>query len=380
MSQVSSQVIPTTNSWAVRMADSALARYSLPRAHWHYEHGLVVKAIADMGAATGEKRYEQFVQAWVDHFVTPEGHIRTYRLEEFNLDQISPGRLLFPLYARDRDDRYAHALQLLYTQLQNQPRTHSGGFWHKQIYPYQMWLDGIYMAGPFYAEYARAFGKPEGFDDVARQVILIERQTRDPHSGLLYHAWDESRKQRWANPETGCSPHFWGRADGWFIMALVEILDLLPGEHPLRAELLSILARLARSLVDVQDASTGLWYQVLDQPQRPGNYGESSVTAMLVYSFARAVRKGYLTCEYLLAARRGYRGLLENQIKVGARGLLNLEGTCSVAGLGGRPYRDGSYEYYTREKIATNDYKGVGPFILAALEMDHDGAVAPEAE
>jgi unsaturated rhamnogalacturonyl hydrolase len=380
MSQVASQVVTVTNSWAVRMADSVLARYPLARAHWHYEHGLVVNAIAKVGMTTGESRYEQFVRDWVDHFVTPGGHIRTYRVEDFNLDQINPGKLLFPHYRRDGDGRYANAIKVLFEQLQRQPRTLSGGFWHKQIYPFQMWLDGIYMAGPFYAEYARTFNAPDGFDDVTRQMILIERHTCDPRTGLLYHAWDESKAQKWANPETGCSPHFWGRAVGWYAMALVDVLDILPQEHPNYPVLVEILKRLAAALVRVQDKSTGLWYQVLDLPDRPGNYRESSVSAMLAYAFAKAVRKGHLAPEYLSSARRAYRGLLENQIKVDAQGLLTLEGTCGVAGLGGKPYRDGSFEYYVKEKTVTNDFKGVGPFILAALEIDAAGIEAPSSD
>ena len=236
-----------------------------------------------------------------------------------------------------------------------------------------MWLDGIYMAAPFYAQYAATFDEPEVFDDVTHQIMLIEKHTRDPRTGLLYHAWDESRQQRWANPETGCSPHFWGRAMGWYVMALVDVLDQLPADHRDYPASLAILDRAAKALGGVQDPSSGLWYQVLDLPERPGNYLESSASAMLVYAFARSVRQGYLPAEYLTLAHRAYRGLLENRIKIDSRGLLNLEGTCGVAGLGGKPYRDGSFEYYVKEKTITNDFKGVGPFILAALEMDLAG-------
>jgi len=381
MKQILLQETSITRSWAVRMADTVMARYSLSRARWHYEHGLVIKAIAEVGEATGNRRYEQFVQAWVDHFVTEDGNIRTYRIEEFNLDQINPGKLLFRCRQSGGKDRYTRAIDLLYDQLQNQPRTQSGGFWHKQIYPFQMWLDGIYMAGPFCAEYARTFAVPEVLDEVTYQIMLIEQHARDPRTGLLYHAWDESRQQRWANPETGCSPHFWGRAMGWFVMALVDVLDLMPAGHRDTPALLAILDRAAKALGHVQDPSSGLWYQVLDLPERPGNYLESSVSAMLVYAFARAVRHGYLPAEYLTLAHRAYRGLLENRIKIDSRGLLNLEGTCGVAGLGGKPYRDGSFEYYVKEKTITNDFKGAGPFILAALEMDLAGAsVGPGVE
>jgi unsaturated rhamnogalacturonyl hydrolase len=368
------QVVSPVNSWATRMADSVLASYPPARWKWHYEHGLVVQAVRAAGAAGGGDRYVRFAQRWVDHFVTPEGGIRTYRLAEFNLDQINSGKLLFPLYWQTRAGRYARAIELLRDQLHNQPRTDSGGFWHKKIYPYQIWLDGLYMAGPFYVEYALTFDEPALADDMVRQFSLIERKARDPQTGLLYHGWDEKRRQKWADPETGCSPQFWGRAIGWYAMALVDVLDLLPATHSGRFVLVEILQRLSFALLRFQDPASGLWYQVVDKAGRPGNYREASVSAMLIYAFARAVRQGYLASDFLPVARRAYRGLLENMIKVDAHGMLTLEGTCSVAGLGGKPYRDGSYEYYVGEKVAANDFKGVGPFILAALEMDAAGA------
>ena len=367
----------TSNSWATRMAASVLPYYLPNKWCWHYEHGLFVDAVTRTGVVTGETSFITFAKDWVDAFVTPAGDIHTYRPDDFNLDQINPGKLLFPVYRNTCEQRYAKAIKLLRSQLRNQPRNASGGFWHKKIYPFQMWLDGIYMAAPFCAEYAVTFNEPGLLDEVAHQCILIEQHTRDPHTGLLYHAWDESKQQKWADPNTGCSPHFWGRAIGWYVMALVDILNILPEKHSARQTLISILDRLANALLRMQDPDTGLWRQVVDLPARPGNYLETSVSSMLVDAFAKAVRKGYLAFDYQFAAQRAYRGLLENMIKVDARGLLTLEGTCSVAGLGGEPYRDGSYEYYVGEPTAANDFKGVGPFILAALEMDASGAKDP---
>ena len=372
MSQVSSPIIVTTNTWAVRMADSVLQAYPSSQWNWHYEHGLLVKAIASVGAASGEARFQEFHQAWVDHFITPDGGICAYRASEFNLDQINPGKLLFPINRSTKNERYATALKLLRDQLRNQPRNSRGGFWHKGIYPNQMWLDGLYMAGPFYAEYAATFHEPEIFDDLTHQFILMDQYARDPQTGLLYHAWDESKTQPWANPNTGCSSNFWGRGIGWYMMALVDTLDFIPSEQPQYTTLTAILTRLAQALTRFQDLASGLWYQVVNLPERTGNYRETSVSAMLAYGFAKAVRKGWLPSEYLSAARRAYRGLLENMIRVDARGALTLEGTCSVAGLGGAPYRDGSFEYYVNEPVAANDFKGVGPFILAGLEMEMD--------
>jgi unsaturated rhamnogalacturonyl hydrolase len=360
----------TNNSWATRMAASVLPNYPSDKWKWHYEHGLFVKALAGISAATGEEGFEPFVQNWVNHFVTPRGKIRTYSVSELNLDQINSGKLLYPLYRRTGDERYANAIKLLRSQLQQQPRTKSEGFWHKKIYPFQMWLDGLYMASPFYAEYALTFNELELLGDVAHQFKLIEQHTRDPKTGLLYHAWDESKAQKWANPDTGCSPHFWGRAMGWYVMALVDVLDILPAAHTDHPVLVQILRRLADALLQVQDPVTGLWFQIVDLPHRPGNYRETSVSSMLVYAFAKGVRKGYLAADFQFAAQRAYRGLLENMVKVDARGTLTLEGTCSVGGLGGTPYRDGSFEYYVGEPIAANDFKGVGSFILAALEME----------
>ncbi len=370
MSQLSSSTIDRTGSWAIRMADSILAAYPKERWKWHYEHALVIKAITAVGEASGETRFQGVDQAWVDYVVTENGDIRTYRFDEFNLDQVNPGKLLFPLCKRSDDSRYPVALRLLRSQLQYQPRTPSGGFWHKQIYPNQMWLDGLYMAGPFYAEYAVMFNEPEIFDDLTDQFILMEQHARDPQTGLLYHAWDEAKVQKWANPETGCSPHFWGRAIGWYMMALVDALDFLPADYPRYPALVEILNRLAQAIVRYQDPASGLWYQVVDLPERAGNYLESSASAMYAYGMAKAVRKGLLPAEFCSAAQRAYRGLLEKMIRVDANGALTLHGTCSVAGLGGNPYRDGSYEYYVKEPVAINDFKGVGPFILASLEMD----------
>ena len=371
--QKASQLPPVLNTWSVRMAESTLQRYSLNDVLWHYEHGLQVLAIQKVAEVTGEAQYKGFVLDWIDQFVQADGDIRTYRADEYNLDLINAGKLLFGALELTGDQRYRKALDLLREQLRKQPRTHSNGFWHKKIYPYQMWLDGIYMAEPFLAEYAYRFDEPATFEDVAYQICLVEEHTRDKKTGLLYHAWDESKTQRWADPVTGHSPHFWGRGIGWYVMAIVDVLDYLPREQARRLDLIAILNRAVEALLKVQDETSGLWYQILDLPDREGNYLEASASAMFVYAFAKGVRQGYLAQDYLLSARRGYHGLLQNLIKVDSQGLLTLEGTCGGAGLGGEPYRDGSFEYYVSEKVIPNDPKGVGSFILAALEMESAG-------
>ena len=361
---------PASQEWSARMADSLMQRHPSLSKRWHYEPGVALLGIKQVWLKTNEGKYFEFIKRNIDEFVGPKGDIRTYRLEEYNLDQINEGRLLFPLYAATGDERYRQAAYLLRKQLQTHPRTSQGGFWHKQVYPHQMWLDGIYMASPFYAEFARTFDEPEGFDDVARQIILIEQHTRDPKTGLLYHGWDESRSQGWADPQTGCSPNFWGRAMGWYAMALSDVLDYLPGEHPDRDTILSIFQTMISAVVGVQDQATGVWYQVLDQRDREGNYLESSASCMFVYALAKGVRRGYIDPAYADVAERGYAGILEQFIRVDDAGLVNLDGICAVGGLGGKPYRDGSFAYYVSEKVVANEYKGVGAFILASAEME----------
>jgi unsaturated rhamnogalacturonyl hydrolase len=370
MKPTSSQRI---NTWSTRMVESTLHRYTVQQFSWNYDHGLQVLAIQKAAEATGEERYLRFVTDWVDHFIRPDGSIRTYRMEEYNVDWVNSGKLLFGVYERTGEERYRKAIETLREQMRRHPRNQAGGFWHKQIYPFQMWLDGIYMAGPFMSEYALRFNEPETFDDVVHQIKLIEEHTRDPQTRLLYHAWDESKSQRWCDPQTGLSKYFWARAIGWYVMAIVDVLDHLPQNHPHRSALIAVLDKTADALLKVQDESTGLWYQIIDLPARAGNYLEASASIMFVYAFAKGVRNGYLAQEYLLAARRGYHGILQNLIKIDAQGLLNLEKVCGGAGLGGVPYRDGSFEYYISEKIILNDPKGVGPFILAALEMERAG-------
>jgi unsaturated rhamnogalacturonyl hydrolase len=361
------------------MADSALRRYDMASARWHYEDGFLLKAIEQVWLRTGYVRYWQAIEAYGDRFVDAKGAIRTYRLEEHNLDQINPGRLLFPLLAATGDQRYLQAIELLRQQLNTQPRTAEGGFWHKRIYPHQMWLDGVYMASPFAAEYATTLGDPTALDDVANQIALIERHARDERTGLLCHAWDESRRQRWADPQTGRSPHFWGRGIGWYAMALVDLLDLFPPQHPARTAMQAALLRTVTAVAAVQDRSTGIWYQILDQAGRAGNYPEASASCMFVHAIAKACRLGYLEPGWQAVARRGFQGILDNFITVEEDGLVSLHQTCGAAGLGGIPYRDGSFAYYVGEKLLTNDYKGVAPFILAALEMERAGEAHPPA-
>ncbi|CAG0968379.1 partial Unsaturated rhamnogalacturonyl hydrolase YteR, partial [Anaerolineae bacterium] len=262
------------------------------------------------------------------------------------------------------------AADTLRQQLRDHPRTKEGGFWHKEIYPWQMWLDGLYMAGPFYARYAVMHHDTAALTDVVRQFRFVHAHTKDPRTGLLYHAWDESRSQRWANPTTGQSPNFWSRAMGWYMMALVDVLDILPPDHPGRAELIALLRDTAPGIARYQDPASGLWWQVTDQAHREGNYLEASASAMFTYAFARAVQRGWLDPSYGEAAKKAFAGITAKLITVTPEGFVDLHETCRSAGLGGKPYRDGSFAYYISEPRRLNDFKGVGPFLLAAIALE----------
>jgi unsaturated rhamnogalacturonyl hydrolase len=363
-------ITPADMPWSERMAASALERYSLPDGRWDYRDGLLISAVHHLWKHTGDRRYWECLAAYVNRHVDPSGGIDGHSPEEYSLDQINPGKLLFPLYRATGQERYRTALWRLREQLRTHPRTQEGGFWHKRIYPHQMWLDGIYMSAPFYSEFAFTFNEPAAYTDLAFQITILERHTRDPESGLLYHGWDESREQRWADPVNGCSPQFWSRGIGWYVMAIVDVLDHFPEVRPDRYELIAILERTLAAVARVQDEESGLWWQVLDQPRRPGNYLEASGTSMFVYAIAKAVRNGHLPQIWMPIATRGFQGLLEHLVTLDPQGRVDLHGTCASAGLGGNPYRDGSYEYYVGERVATNDLHGVGAFILAALEME----------
>ena len=278
--------------------------------------------------------------------------------------------MMFLLYDRTKDPRYEKVIHTLREQLETQPRIAEGGFWHKKIYPDQMWLDGLYMGAPFYAEYALRYNRPEDFQDVVNQFLIVARNTYDPATGLYRHAFDASRRMAWADSITGQAPHAWGRAMGWFSMAIVDVLDFLPEEQPGRDEILTIFQGMMEKLSEIQDPQTGGWYQVLDRSGDPGNYIETSCTAMFAYSIFKGVRMGYLDSKYLATAEKAYRGLIENFIITDSAGLVTMTNICGVAGLGGDPYRDGSFEYYIGEVIRENDPKGVGPFIMASLEYE----------
>lgn len=359
-------------SWAEKMAATAMSLWpdSTQSANWTYEQGVVLNGIEKVWKRTANGKYFNYIQQCMDHFIAKDGSIRSYQQEDYNIDHIKPGTSLLLLYDVLNDDKYRKAAFHLRNQLKEQPRTSEGGFWHKKRYPWQMWLDGLYMGEPFYAAFAGRFEEPAAFDDIANQFIRMEQHGRDARTGLLYHGWDESKTEKWADKVTGQSPHFWGRAMGWYGMALVDVLENFPVDHPKRTALLSILKRYIDAIVKVQDKSSGLWWQVLDKADEKGNYLEASAACMIVYTIAKAVRLGYTDAMAFTAAQKGYNGIIKTFISIDANGRTNLNSVCKVAGLGGTPYRDGSYGYYIGESVVTNDAKGVGAFIMAATEME----------
>jgi len=334
---------------------------------WDYAAGLFTLSLLKLNECAPDPRYVEFSDNVIGSFIAPDGTIRSYKREDFNIDSLNPGKTTLALWKLKGQDRYRKAAADLRDQLKDHPRTSEGGFWHKRRYPSQMWLDGLYMGSPFYAEYAGLFGPADDFDDIVNQFRLMHRHAYDLRSGLHYHAWNEDRKQDWANPVTGTSSNFWGRGLGWFSMALVDVLDFIPTNDPGRIELIGILQKTCEGIVRHQDQSTGLWWQVLDQGGREGNYLEATASSMFVYSLAKGLNRGYLPGKFKPLAIRGYSAIVHRLTRKDADGGASLTSCCQVAGLGNG--RDGSYAYYLREPQVANDLKGVGPFILAGLEM-----------
>ncbi len=353
-----------------RCAKTILSTYLPEKLPWHYETGFLLLALLEADSVTNSNEGFDFTRRVMEHLIGSDGKIRGYDLKEYNSDQVQPGRVLFDLYERTKDSRYEVALHTLRKQFDTHPRTKSGGFWHKKIYPHQIWLDGLYMRGPFLVRYGKVFSEPFLFDLVKFEFELVNEKCRDERIGLLYHGWDESKTQLWSNPKTGCSPHFWARAMGWYMMALVDVLELLPENYKDRTALIAILNRTSEAILAFQDQETGLWYQILDQQGREGNYRESSASAMFTYALAKGIRKGYLSSSIISYVEKAYKGLIKEKITIDNEGKVHVRDICKVAGLGGNPYRDGSYNYYIGEPRVVDDPKGVGAFLLAASEME----------
>lgn len=343
---------------------------------WNYTTGLELKSFLDAA-----KRYElpevvEYVRAWADTMATEKGEIYSYKKSNYNVDHICPARIYFDLHDMygDQDKRYRRVTRKVREQLDSHPRTQSGEFWHKQVYPNQVWLDGFYMALPFYAEYTKRYAPKEQrdslFADIAHQFTAGAKNTYDPATGLFRHAWDESRSMFWCDPETGLSEHAWGRATGWYAIALVEVLDYMPKDHPGHQELVDQLNYMLEVLPKWADPQTGMWYQVLDCPDREGNYQEATCSIMFTYAFLKGLRRGYIDRsheDYILGL---YPKFIDRFIRENADGTISMTDCCAVGGLGGKQMRKGDFDYYLSEPIIENDCKGVGPFIWASLEWE----------
>jgi unsaturated rhamnogalacturonyl hydrolase len=359
------------------MADSTIKRWPkgdyLPEDKpwaWKYELGVLLQGMDAAWYHNANSAYYAYIKDSIDPFINSDGTISTYKPENNALDDLVLGRELLLLYGVTQNAKYYKAATELRQQLRIHPRTSDGGFWHKQRYPHQMWLDGLYMAEPFYAQYAATFHEPEDFADITKQFVLMEKHSRDPKTGLLYHGWDETRQQRWANKTNGMSPNFWARGMGWYMMALVDTLPYYSANDPGREDLLAILRRLAAAVTKYQDKNSGLWYEVVDKPQAKGNYLESSAACMFTYALAKGVRLGYLPQGYSVNASRAYQGILKQFITVNGDGDVNLAGTVKAIGLGTDAVHDGSYAYYVSQQVISNDPKGVGAFLMASTEME----------
>lgn len=356
---------------AAAMADCLMKRNGLLTSRWSYDYGVVWRGMEALYALTGEQRYFGYIKDAMDTFVTDETDtIRDYSFDAFNLDYVCNGRQLLFLYRQTGDRKYLIAADVLREQLRRQPRTSEGGFWHKKCYPYQMWLDGLHMSAPFYVEYCLMTGDEEGIRDAARQLTLAYTHTYEPRTGLNHHAWDESRAQRWADPETGRAAHAWGRAVGWYMLGLMDVLELLPPSHACYAPLRDIFAALAGRMLEVR--VDGAWLQVMDCPGREGNYLESSASCLMTCALLKAARLGVIPAEMGTAAQESFRALQRHFVGRMRSGELFLAKTCHGAGLGGRPesYRDGSYDYYISEAVGSYDLKGTGAYIQAAVEYE----------
>lgn len=355
-------------AWSMRKSDGEY--------RWAYTQGLVTLGMYRLYQKHGSPEYYRYMKEYVDHYVEADGSIRTLALDEYNIDSINSGKLLFPLLEESGDERYRGAIEGLRRQLEWQPRTHNGVFWHKRKYPWQVWLDGLYMGAPFYAEYAARFDQPGAFDDLLSQFQESYSKLRDPKTGLLFHGWDESRVQRWSDPETGRSPGFWTRSLGWYSMSLVDTYEHFPPDHGGREQLAGMLDDLSQALLAVQDERSKIWWQVPDQGGREGNFLEASGSAMIAYAWAKGARLGMLDSRYRELAQESFFGLVDELVDWDPRGgpketgRMQIRNVCRSAGLGGDPYRDGTYDYYVSTDVVISDAHGVGAFLLASAEIE----------
>lgn len=362
--------------WSERTALTILNKY--PKAwqldgnekpKWDYKMGFVLSGFEKLYLKTKDPKYLNYIKEYVDESIDSTGNIKKYDLKEYNIDNLNPTKLLFNLYDVTKDSRYFQILGKVRNQLETQPRTASGGFWHKQIYPNQMWIDGLYMAEPFYTQFTVKYENGKNLEDVARQFELVQNHILDQKSGLVFQAWDESKEIAWADKQTGTSPTIWGRGIGWYMIALVETLDYFPKSHPKYKVLVGYLNQIAKN-VNQYKSDSGLWYQVADKPEQLGNYVESSASGMIIYAFAKGADKGYLPSFYKSTAKKSFDSFVKEFIKVDKKGEVNIINSSSNIGLGGKPFRDGTNDYYLTSKRKDNGAIAYGAFLLSAIELN----------
>lgn len=343
------------------------------KSSWNYIDGCMVKALLDLYHITKEEKYLAFADSFIDYFVQEDGSINSYDPEECNIDNINAGKTLFDLYNLTGKEKYRKAIDTVYSQLKLQPRTSSNNFWHKMIYPNQIWLDGLYMAQPFYMQYELTYNGGKNCQDSIQQFLHVRELMRDTRNGLYYHAYDDSRQSFWCDKVTGLSDNFWLRALGWFAMALIDTAEIMPESLAAeKAQLLAIYQELIDAMLPYQDEETGMWYQVVNRGGIAPNYLETSGSAIFAYAIMKSVRLGFLNESYFQYGRKAFDGICKKYLSE-EDGELQLGGICLVAGLGNskgkHEMREGTFDYYMKEPVVKNEAKGVAPLILAYVEI-----------
>ncbi|MFQ8680650.1 glycoside hydrolase family 88/105 protein [Enterocloster sp.] len=336
---------------------------------WNYIDGCMIKAVIELYHITGNKKYLEFADSFINYFVNEDGSIQSYDPKEYNLDNVNAGKTLFDLYKLTGREKYRKAIDTVYSQLKGQPRTSTGNFWHKMIYPNQIWMDGLYMAQPFYMQYEVEYNNKANCRDSYEQFLHVYDLMRDTRNGLYYHAYDDSREAFWCDPVTGLSDNFWLRALGWYAMALVDTMEVMPEEMAEeKARLGAVNQQLIDAMLPYQDQESGMWYQVVNRGRIQPNYLETSGSAIFAYAIMKSVRLGYLDERYFAFGRKAFDGICEKYLSE-ENGELQLGGICLVAGLGNKEMREGTFDYYMREPVVKNEAKGVAPLILAYIEI-----------
>ena len=341
-------------------------------AKWNYIDGCMNTSLLQLYKITGDDNIYNFVKTYIDHYVDENGNVKTYELDKYSTDDVAEGRVLFDLYDISKEEKYRKAIENIYQQFKTHPRTKEGNFWHKGIYPNQVWLDGLYMAQPFYLQYETKYNGMKNYNDIINQFKNVRNIMFDEKKGLYYHGYDSSRKMFWADKNTGLSKNFWLRSIGWFTVALADCSEIINEQmYDEYRTLTSLLKEIINSILKYQDPKTKMFYQVVDKGGEKGNYVETSGSAMIAYSILKAARMKILPERYYQIGLDIFNGICENMLKVEKDGSISLNGICLVAGLGpeNNTRRDGSYEYYISEPVVSNDAKGVGAFIMAYIEV-----------